>query len=142
MVDFLDGTFKSCPNQFAQIYTIHAYLKSTDTETNVYSALFAFLPDKRQATYIAMFQEVKRWCSKWKPEIIKLYFEVTAINSCMLEFPSSTISGCNFHFNQCLRRKIQEMGLVKEYKENEDIGNVCRMISALAYLPMEHIDDA
>ncbi|GFS60702.1 uncharacterized protein TNCV_4259451, partial [Trichonephila clavipes] len=34
------------------------------------------------------------------------------------------------------------MGLVKEYKENEDIRNVCRMISALAYLPMEHIDDA
>ncbi|XP_035230237.1 uncharacterized protein LOC118202191 [Stegodyphus dumicola] len=39
-------------------------------------------------------------------------------------------------------RKIQEVGLVKEYKENEDIRNVCRMISALAYLPMEHIDDA
>ncbi|GFS75829.1 uncharacterized protein TNCV_4665051 [Trichonephila clavipes] len=34
------------------------------------------------------------------------------------------------------------MGLVKEYKENEDIRNVCRMISALAYLPIEHIDDA
>ncbi|GFV97802.1 uncharacterized protein TNCV_2021171 [Trichonephila clavipes] len=34
------------------------------------------------------------------------------------------------------------MGLVKEYKENEDIRKACRMISALAYLPMEHIDDA
>ncbi|GFR21924.1 MULE domain-containing protein [Trichonephila clavata] len=89
-----------------------------------------------------MFQEVKRWCPKWKPDIIKLDFEAAAINSCMLEFPSSTISCCNFHFNQCLWCKIQEMGLVKEYKENEDIRNVCRMISALAYLPMEHIDDA
>ncbi|PRD20531.1 UNVERIFIED_CONTAM: hypothetical protein NCL1_54335 [Trichonephila clavipes] len=34
------------------------------------------------------------------------------------------------------------MGLAKEYKENEGIRNVCRMISALAYLPMKHIDDA
>ncbi|GFU41152.1 uncharacterized protein TNCV_3899651 [Trichonephila clavipes] len=34
------------------------------------------------------------------------------------------------------------MGLVKEYKENEDIRNVRRTISVLAYLPMEHIDDA
>ncbi|GFV35320.1 uncharacterized protein TNCV_3203521 [Trichonephila clavipes] len=34
------------------------------------------------------------------------------------------------------------MGVVKEYKENEDIRNVCRMISALAYLPMEYIEDA
>ncbi|XP_035210026.1 uncharacterized protein LOC118184461 [Stegodyphus dumicola] len=121
---FLDGTFKSCPKQFAQIYTIHVDLRSTATETNVYPALFAFLPDKRQATYIAMLQEVKRWCPKWKPDIIKLDFEAAAINSCMLEFPTSTISGCNFHFNQCLWRKIQEVGLVKEYKENEDIRNV------------------
>ncbi|GFY11259.1 uncharacterized protein TNCV_4472451 [Trichonephila clavipes] len=37
---------------------------------------------------------------------------------------------------------VEEMGLVKEYKENEDIRNVCRMISALAYLPIEYIDDA
>ncbi|GFU14481.1 uncharacterized protein TNCV_3251171 [Trichonephila clavipes] len=39
------------------------------------------------------------------------------------------------------------MGLVKEYKEerereNEDIRNICAMISALAHLPKEHIDDA
>ncbi|GFR13625.1 MULE domain-containing protein [Trichonephila clavata] len=118
---FLDGTVKSGWKQFAQIYTIHVDLRSTETETNVYPALFAFLPDKRQATYIAMFQEVKRWCSKWKPDIIKLDFEAAAINSCMLEFPSSTISGCNFHFNQCLWRKIQEMGLIKEYKRNRTI---------------------
>ncbi|GFW61777.1 uncharacterized protein TNCV_1471001 [Trichonephila clavipes] len=31
------------------------------------------------------------------------------------------------------------MGLAKEYKENEDIRNVCTLISELAYLP---IDDA
>ena len=34
------------------------------------------------------------------------------------------------------------MGLVKEYKENKDIRNACRRISALAYLLIEHIDDA
>ncbi|GFU16565.1 uncharacterized protein TNCV_3024191 [Trichonephila clavipes] len=34
------------------------------------------------------------------------------------------------------------MGLVKEYKENEGIRNVCRMISALAYMQMAHIEDA
>lgn len=139
---FLDGTFKSCPKQFAQLYVIHVDLRSTAKETNVYPALFAFLPDKRQATYTAMFREVKRWCPKWKPSIIKSDFEAAAINSCMLEFPDSTISGCNFHFNQCLWRKIQELGLVKEYKENEDARTVCRMFSALAYLPMEHMDDA
>ncbi|KAF8785717.1 hypothetical protein HNY73_011229 [Argiope bruennichi] len=59
---FIDGTFKSCSKQFAQIYAIHVDLRSIATETNVYPALFAFLPDKRQVTYIAMFQEVKRWC--------------------------------------------------------------------------------
>ncbi|GFV95663.1 hypothetical protein TNCV_2009801 [Trichonephila clavipes] len=71
---FLDGTFKSCPKHFfIQIYTICVDLKAN--ETNVYSALFVILPDKRQATCIAKFQEIKRWCPKWKPDIIKLDFE-------------------------------------------------------------------
>ncbi|GFW71027.1 uncharacterized protein TNCV_191181 [Trichonephila clavipes] len=34
------------------------------------------------------------------------------------------------------------MDLVKQYKENKDKRNVCIMISALVYLPMEHINDA
>ncbi|GFX92420.1 uncharacterized protein TNCV_1706961 [Trichonephila clavipes] len=46
------------------------------------------------------------------------------------------------YLNSSLWRKIQETGLVKEYKEKEDIRNVSRIISALAYLPKEHIDDA
>ncbi|GFU14479.1 hypothetical protein TNCV_3251161 [Trichonephila clavipes] len=72
---FLGETFKTCPKQFSQIYTIYVDLRSKATETNVYPGLFVILPDKRQTNYIAKFQEVKRWCPKWKPDIIKLDFE-------------------------------------------------------------------
>ncbi|GFU79595.1 hypothetical protein TNCV_1890871 [Trichonephila clavipes] len=61
---FLHGTFKSYPKQFSEIYTIYVNLRSKATETNVYPALFAILPDKRQPTYNAKFQKVKRWCPK------------------------------------------------------------------------------
>ena len=55
-------------------------------------------------------------------------------------FPSSQVKGCNFHFNQCIYRKIQELGLVKDYTENEEVRTYIRMIAALAHIPPQCID--
>lgn len=139
---FLDGTFQSCPKQFSQLYTIHVENGSTETETHVYPAIFALLPDKRETTYRALFQNLKKWCSVWRPSTIKIDFETSAINACRVEFPDASISGCNFHFHQCLWRKIQELGLVVEYKDCEAIRTFCRMCAALSHLPIENIEDA
>lgn len=37
----MDGTFKSCSKQFAQIYNIHVDYGSSKEETNVYPVEFA-----------------------------------------------------------------------------------------------------
>lgn len=138
---FFDGTFKSCPKQFVQLYSIHVDWASTDTETNVYPAIFALLPDKKETTYRNLLLKLKASFPRWNPGMIKLDFETAAINACRQEFPNSVISGCNFHFNQCLWRKIQSLGLVKDYKENEEIRQICKMCSALAYMPLNTIED-
>lgn len=92
-----------------------------------------------------LFHQTKTRCRGWKPKLIKMNFEIALMNGCKLEFPDVTIYVCNFHYNQCLWRKTQDLGLVNDYKTNEDIKkNVCWMYSAPAYLPLEHfdIDDA
>lgn len=138
---FLDGTFKSCPKQFTQLYTIHVDWGSTASETNVYPAVFALLPDKTESTYRNLFIKLKTSNPLFNPHLIKLDFETAAINACRKEFPNSIISGCNFHFNQCLWRKIQSIGLVKEYKDNIEIRQICKMCSALAYIPLNMVED-
>jgi hypothetical protein len=46
-------------------------------------------------------------------------FEAAALKTSKMTFPETTKAGGNFHFNQSLWRKIQEIGLVLQYKENE-----------------------
>jgi hypothetical protein len=55
----------------------------------------------------------------WSPKIIKFDFEAAVISALNKVFPYSVSTGCNFHFNQCLWRQIQNIGLTVEYKENE-----------------------
>jgi hypothetical protein len=73
----------------------------------------------------------------WSPKIIKLDFEAAVISAINKVFPDSVITGCNFHFDQCLWRQIQNIGLTVEYKEDEQVRIICRMCAALAYLPID-----
>jgi hypothetical protein len=50
-------------------------------------------------------------------KIIKADYEAEVLSA--IVFPDSVITGCNFHFNQCLWRQIQYIGLPVEYKERE-----------------------
>lgn len=139
---FFDGTFKSSPKQFYQLYTIHVDWGSSDSETNVHPVLFVFLPNKKETTYIDLLLQLKEYYLEWTPEMIKLDFEAAVINACEKILPNTRLSGCNFHFNQCLWRKIQSLGLTELYREDPEIRKVCRMFSALAYLPLEDVADA
>jgi hypothetical protein len=55
----------------------------------------------------------------WSPKIINVDFEAAVLSATNKVFPDSVITGCNFHFNQCLWRQIQNIGLTVEYKQNE-----------------------
>ena len=68
-------------------------------------------------------------------------FEVAIIGSIKVLFPAANTSSCNYHFNQCLWRKVQEFGLVPEYKENEEARLHIRMCPALAQVPLNMIDE-
>ncbi|GBN13774.1 hypothetical protein AVEN_258100-1 [Araneus ventricosus] len=68
-------------------------------------------------------------------------FEVAAIKEVQRHFPSVNILGCNFHFNQCLWRQVQNLGLVPDYKDDEEIRLHVRVCAALAYLPESDMDE-
>lgn len=138
---FMDGTFKSCSKQFAQIYTIHADLGGQDNETNVFPVVFALLPNKKVETYVRLFRLITEAVPQWNPMKINIDFEAATISALRKIFPSAEISGCYFHMKQCLWRKIQELGMTEDYKENAEVRTRLRMCAALAFLKEEDVGE-
>ena len=86
---------------------------------------YGLLPGKSRDIYHQFFMGVKEEAMNngqhISPEEIMTDFELTLVQSLELEFPGARIHGCYFHFAQCLWRKVQRLGLVEEYKEDEFI---------------------
>jgi hypothetical protein len=66
---FVDGTFKSCPRQFAQLYSLHVDLGCTSQDNYIHPVLFALLPDKKETTYHCLLTLLKNWCVFWSPKL-------------------------------------------------------------------------
>jgi hypothetical protein len=98
---FADGTFKSSPKLFCQLYTIHGV-----QYTNVIPTVFALLPNKSEATYIRLLKALKSIKPNLRPDSIIVKFERAAINAFLQQFPQSTVQGCFFHLSQCIWRQI------------------------------------
>ena len=144
---FLDGTFKSCPAPFCQLYTIHIRSLVLRSTTPV---LYSLLPNKTRLTYISFFNEVRNVAIMndliLNPKFITIDFEQGAINALKHVFPNVTIKGCNFHYNQCLFKKLQELGLHQAYyaSPDDDLKSVKALYQrtiALAFIPTWNIDD-
>ena len=112
----MDGTFKSCPRYFIQVYTIFAYAKHT-----YLPLVYALLCNKEQSTYERFLQTVKNQCSSmnlvFKPSLILTDFEKSAMNAVRAVLPDSRLHGCRFHLGQSWWRRIQALGLSEEYKD-------------------------
>jgi hypothetical protein len=66
-------------------------------------------------------------------------FEKGAINAFGFEFPGATCKGCYFHFNQCLYRKLCDLGLKVQYVNDKVINEWFRMTMILPLVPLDLI---
>lgn len=53
---------------------------------------------------------------QFNPEKIFIDFEIAVIEAVNYILPLTQVHGCLFHFTQSIWRKVQEFGLVNEYK--------------------------
>lgn len=127
---FADGTFKVSPNMFYQVYTIHAIKCNT-----VLPLIYSLLPDKREETYIRLFDALLDINNNLSPQSCMIDLEKAAENALVSSFPGIRITNCLFHLGQCLWRKIQDLNLVALYKDNDDIRLQCKWLVALAFVP-------
>ncbi|KAK2153858.1 hypothetical protein LSH36_283g03018, partial [Paralvinella palmiformis] len=64
-------------------------------------------------------------------------YELAIINAVSSTFePHIKSHGCFFHLTQNTGRKIQSLGSVHPYRENDAVKHFCGMLNALAFLTM------
>lgn len=131
---YADGTFKTVPPLFRQLYTIHGVQYH-----NVIPSIFALLPNKAEDTYNRLLEELKNRRPGLDPETIMTDFESAAVNAFHQQFPNLTSRGCFFHLGQCMWRRVQASEMVERYTNDEEFALNVRMIPALAYVPVPDV---
>lgn len=115
---YLDGTFRYCTKYFLQLFTIHV------VENGHYIPVaFCLLPNKLRSTYERLFVILKEKCCNanliFAPKIIVADYELAIHKAISAQWPTTKITGCRFHLGQAWYRKIQSLGLAKEYQDDK-----------------------
>jgi hypothetical protein len=118
---FMDETFKYCPKYFLQLFTLHGYYNG-----HYIPLAFCLLKDKLTETYAKCLTILLNKCKeinlKFQPEEIVIDFEKSIHNAVKIVWNEVKIIGCRFHISQAWWRKVQELGLSKDYKERTEVG--------------------
>ena len=138
---FMDGTFKSSPTIFTQIFCMRIPFKNT-----AITAVYALLPNKSRAVYEELFQAVVDKCEELGHgmfvETVITDFEDSILRSVVAVFGRSVTSrGCFYHLTQSTWRHVQSLGLAVHYKEDCDFRLFCGMLDGLAFLPPAEVQE-
>ena len=141
----MDGTFKTVPTIFKQLYTIHGSVGSNEN-SRVMPLVFSLMSNKSEECYKALFQNLINFGDEnnldLQPQFVLTDFKIAAINAVRIEFPGVRNKGCHFHLSQSVYRKVQASGLTAQYASDENLSLFIRHIPALAFLPYNDIPAA
>ncbi|KAG7159849.1 putative MULE transposase domain-containing protein 6, partial [Homarus americanus] len=138
---YMDGNFAVAPNIFKQIYVIRVPFGDTAV-----ISVYALLPNKTRATYEELLQAIVDKCADLNYSItvktVVTDFEDGVLRTVLAVFGRDVESkGCFYHLTQSTWRKIQELGLGTHYNANAEFRLFCGMIDALAFLPLDNVDE-
>jgi hypothetical protein len=133
-----EGTFKVVPSIFFQMYSIHFQFMNGINP----AAVFCLLPNKTRATYDRLITELKNLMPSAAPKTILTDFESAAMGAFSHAFPGASITGCYFHLNQSVLRKVNELGMKNDYETDDVLRGSVRCLSALAHVPVDDVAES
>ena len=135
---FVDWTFDAVPKLFKQLFTIHAF-----NGEKQFPRLYCYLENKTAAIYTLLIVSLKKLATnkglEFSPKKITSDFESGWISAVHESLQTTSINVCFFHFTQAVIRKINSMGLMKKFLENEQFRNIVREVIGLAFLPTDEV---
>lgn len=132
----IDGTFKVVPKLYYQLFTLHAVRGNF-----VIPCLYCLLPNKTQETYQHLFETIKLIRPNFTPQRVVMDFEQASMQAIRAVIPETTTEGCFFHLSQNIWRRIQSLGIGPTYVADEQCRLQCKLLGALAFLPLEEVAD-
>jgi hypothetical protein len=149
---FVDGTFKTSPGIFAQVFTISGLRKRTSNrateEVVALPLVYALLSGKEQERYEevleAVLDAINGYGLQCAPTRIMSDFELGIIRACRKVFPDVRLSCCFFHLGQIVYRRIQAAGLQQAYNDPDDrtLKKYTHMLLSLAFVPTADVPAA
>ena len=138
---YMDGNFAMAPSLFLQLYVIHVPLGD-----NTVPVVYTFLQRKTQDIYEELLQAIIDRCRtigvEPDPTCIVIDFEISAKNALHAVLGADLdVHCCFYHLTQSTWRKIQELGLVDHYREDDDFRHFCGMLDGLAFLPTDRVQE-
>ncbi|CAG8686744.1 2834_t:CDS:2, partial [Dentiscutata heterogama] len=141
----MDGTFKTVPTLFRQLYAMHTPVGG-ETNFHVFPLVYILMTNQLEESYKQVFQELLNLSEEagynLNLPIIITDFEQSVINTIQIKFSNSVHKSCFFHICQNFWRKIQVEGLAIEYGNNESFSLRLRYLVALAFLSYSEIPAA
>jgi len=135
---YVDGTFKSCPKPFYQLFITHG-AKNANYTPLVFFLLTRKTTEIYKNTFSDLLDKMSELNLTFAPRIIYSDFE-QAIHSTISEiFPKVVRKGCRFHLGQTMWRKIQSIGLSKHFKKKSEIGKFLILFFGLSFLKPEEV---
>ena len=130
-----DGTFKTAPEPFTQIYTVFGLF-----ENQKISLGFAFLSNKSKESYKFLLSVLALKCEKigkrFSPNVFLTDYEKGFTAAVRDFFPEAQHLGCYFHYCQAVLKKVQKFHLATEYRQNQKFREIIQRLLTLPYLPI------
>lgn len=140
----MDGTFKSSPNIFLQIYAIHVKIND-----QWFPVILTLMERKTKQSYQILFTILKeeiqiKFDRTLNPTYISTDYESAVIDVIKAEFPHAEICGCLFHLSQSFWRRVQLEGISEEYQRegNEELRAQFHSLIGLAFVPEHDVVEA
>ena len=138
----MDGTFKTCPSLFSQLFIIHALVG-----TQTLPLLYCLLPAKDSPTYTRLFRLIVDKANElgmgqphgFRPNLVIIDFEAAIARSLRYVLRGVTIKGCYFHYCQALRRRYQRLGLTNYVYTPGTVRTVIYRLMCLPFVPVEDV---
>ena len=133
---YMDGTFRSCPGPYNQVFTVVGRYHGWVVPLVVVLMEHRAIGHYRQVLATILHHVRRVTHHRWRPRMVICDFEQALISAVQTELAQAEVKGCYFHFTQSLWRRIQELGLAGPYRRDVHLKKCLRKLMSIGYLPL------
>ena len=130
-VTYIDGTFKTSPKHFKQIWIVRGHIG-----TACVPLMYFLIEDKSSPSYSKALELIKTHCPDFDSAVFMVDFEKSEHSALLTQFPNAIIKGCLFHWKQCLLRRFRKL---PGYAGNELMKSNLHAVYGLAFVPVDDV---